>query len=144
MFFDKIYTSFAESWMLLFLLVFTVAHIVFTQGTHLIQQLIIKKHGFYTSSLGDRQWFSIHDMSFPVMLVDMIALPIIALSSSHYWIYLGLSVVLMVSLFFSSITHNDRVAYGNPGSIAFMIFPLYFVPAVIISIVLHLFGIGGE
>jgi len=117
-----LYLTIVESYILTVMCLFTIAHVLLTQvfkPARLIEYDAINASAFY------------------LMLFCMIALPIAALYSKNYWSFIGLSTLCMVALFISAINHNDTLHPGNPGSIAFIIFPMFYVPALLISMLVY-------
>ena len=142
MFYDKIVITLTESYILMFMCIYTITHIFHTR---IIKPPIKLKEGVsydlefvFKNSEAD----IITGSAFFVMFFNIIALPITALSSSHYWIYISLSTTLIIILFLSDYSFATRRNSSNDGLIMYAAIPMYYFPALCISIVLYLFDIG--
>ena len=130
---EYLYLTLLNSYLLIFMLLYTVAHVIYTR--------VINAPSKITDvSLNEKTPFRFSVLAIYVMMFNMFALPIAALWSNHYWSYIIMSSVLMTTLFLSDIFYNDRVNSGNSGSIAYMIFPMVYIPAVIVSILFYWLG----
>ena len=134
---EYLYLTLLDSYLLMFMLLYTVAHVIYTRVLNAPRKVTDK---VIDVSLNDKTPFRFSGLAIYVMMFNMFALPIAALWSTHYWSYIILSSVLMTTLFLSDIFYNDRVNSGNPGSIAYMVFPMVYIPAVIISVLIHWLG----
>ena len=141
MLYEYIYVTIAESYLLIFMGIYTIAHVFYTRI--LKPPLKLKEGVSYDLDfvLNDNSNI-LTEYAFHIMSFNMIALPIAALSSTHFWVYIGLSTIILIILFFSDTSFVLRRNRGNPGLIAYAIFPLFYIPALGISIVLYLFDIG--
>ena len=83
----------------------------------------------------------ITDSAFFIMLLCVLILPFSALSSSHYWLFLLITVILIAILFisdFSFVTRNNR---GNEGLVAYIAVFTFAIPTLAISLILYFFDI---
>lgn len=145
MFIDTIYQTILASYILSAMCLYTTLHILLSQ---LIPRLLhldtFRKPGIYP--IYEKPPWSLRrtiiSWGGAMLMFNMLALPIAALYSHHYWYYIVIASLMMAGLFISDLTHSDRSNPGNPGMIAYMVFPMFYIPATLISIVLHLLGDG--
>ena len=140
MFFEHMVSTFSDSYLLSFMLIYTIMHLFHTFVIDPPPRKL--KEGEFVYGFLKEKKYGVTSIAFYVLLFNMIALPIASLSSSHYWIYIASSTILMAALFVNELRYSMRGNRGNEGMVAFAIFPLWYFPAVLISVVLHLFGIG--
>lgn len=139
--FEYLYNTILESYLLSFLLLFTLLHVI---NTKVFKPLTKLKEGVsYDLEYAlkrERSIFS--EYTFPVLFFYAFASPINALSNSHYWIYISAATILMSVLFLSDLTFVGKKNNANEGLIAYIAIPMFYIPAIIISIILYLLDIG--
>ena len=143
MFYEYLYLTITESYLLMFIGIYTFSHVIYTR---IIRPPLKLKEGvsYELDFALDEHNNMLTDYAFHIMFFNTIALPIAALSSTHFWIYIGMSTLILVTLFLSDTSFTLRRNRGNPGFIAYMFFPLFYIPALGISIMLYLFVIDAS
>lgn len=136
MFSENIYPTFTESYLLMFLAGFTIAHIVYTRI--LRPPLKLEENVSYDleSSLNYGHNF-LTEYAFIVIVFNVFTLPITALTSLDYLTFISISTLLMTILYFNDISFVKRNNYGNPGLVAYVMPPLFYFPVIAISALLH-------
>ena len=144
MFYDYIYTTITNSYLLIFISIYTFTHVFYTC---VIKPPLKLKDGvsydFHFVFKNSEDNF-ITENSYLVIIFNMIALPIAALSSDHYWVYIGLSTLLLFILHLSDFFFAKRRNNRNPGLLTYIFFTFFYIPTSAVSIVLHLLGTGGS
>ena len=143
MFYEYIYSTILDSVLLMFMCLFAPLHIFYANIMY--RPLKFKEGEVYIFEFDSKTKGNIvTESAFFVLLINIIALPIGALTSIHYWIYICISTILTALLFLSSIKFHSRNNKGNPGSIVYVAIPLYYFPATGVSILLHWIGVGAS
>lgn len=133
--------TFSESYLLTFLALHTFAHLFYTR---VIKRPLKLEEGVsysldfvHSNSEGN----FITDSAFFVMLLCVLILPFSALSSTHYWLFLLLTIVLIITLFISNITFVTRNNRANEGLVAYIAIFTFSIPTLAISLILYYFDI---
>lgn len=143
MIYEYIYTSITESYLLMFIGIYTFLHVIYTRVIR--PPLKLKEGVSYELDFAlDDHSNMLTDYAFHIMFFNTIALPVAALSSTYFWIYIGFSTLILITLFLSDISFTMRRNRGNPGLIAYVFFPLFYIPALGISTFLYLFVIDAS
>lgn len=136
---EIILNTFSESYLLMFLGLHTFSHVVYTR---VIKRPLKFQEGVsydldfvHNNSEGNL----ITNSAFFLMIFCVLILPFSALSSSNYWLFLLLTILLIVTLFisdFAFVTRNNR---GNEGLVAYVAVITFSIPTLAISLTLYLF-----
>lgn len=133
---DNLYQTFFDSYLLIFLFLFTLLHLLITK---IIKPLTKLKEGvsYDLEYALNRERSIISEYTFFVLFFYVFAIPISALSNPHYWTYVSIATVLMSILFFSDIYFIEKKSRANEGLVAYLIIPLFYIPALVISAILY-------
>ena len=142
MWYKTILNTFSDSYLLTFLGIHAFIHVIYTR---IFKRPLKLEEGVSYSLEAVHKYNDgniITDSAFFVMLLSVLILPFSALSSSHYWLFLLLMIVLVAILFISDFSFVCRNSRGNEGLIAYLAVFTIGIPALIISLVLYFFDIS--
>lgn len=136
--YQYVFTTISGSYLLMFTCFYTCIHIFHTR---IIKRPRKLKEGVsydidYAFSRNEPDFIT--NSAFIVNIFSVVSLPIAALSSNHYWGFLGLSTLFIIFLFLSDVSFVNRNKRGNEGLIAYLFIPLWYFPALGISIIIYL------